>query len=116
VASVSIGEIYRERVRYQEDSTKWKSRPVVIVSVSRDVVLAVAASFTSIGPKNPPNYYDSFKFKVVHWQHANLDKPSWIKTHPGNLLELYIADLSVPVGFLHPDDLDGLLDFLAEQE
>jgi hypothetical protein len=116
VASVSVGDIYLDRVRYQEDATKWKSRPIVILSVSEDVVVAVAASFTSVGSKVPPEYYDGYKFPVAHWSHANLNKPSWIKTYPGNLLELNTTDLAMPVGSLHPDDLVGLLDFLAEQE
>lgn len=116
MASVSAGDIYLVRVRYQEDTTKWKSRPIVILSVSEDAIVALAASFTSVGPKTPPEYYDGYKFPVAHWSHANLNKPSWIKTHPGNLLDLNTADLAEPVGSLHPHDLVGLLDFLAEQE
>lgn len=114
MASVSVGDIYLVRVRYQEDAKMWKSRPIVILSVSEDV--AVVASFTSVGPKTPPEYYDGYKFPVAHWSDANLNKPSWIKTHPGNLLKLNTADLTIPVGSLHSDDLVGLLNFLAEQD
>lgn len=31
MASVFVGDIYLERVRYQDDSTKWKLRPVVMI-------------------------------------------------------------------------------------
>lgn len=82
MASVSVGDIYLDRVRYQEDATKWKSRPIVILSVSEDVVVAVATSFTSVGPKMPPEYYDAYKFRVAHWSHANLNKPSGLRRIP----------------------------------
>ncbi|GMA59254.1 mRNA interferase MazF [Alicyclobacillus sacchari] len=114
MSSVSIGDVYLVSVRYQDDPTSFKDRPVVVVAISSDSVMVVCAAITSVGPHTPEKYYDKFKFAIQQWAKANLTKPSWVKTHPANLLRLQSQDLTRRIGTLHPDDLLALINFMIE--
>ena len=108
----SIGDIFRVRVRYADDPTQFKDRPVVILAISDDRVTAITAQLTSQDPGDPPSYYDQFKFPVTNWRASGLDQASWVKTAPENLIELKLSSLRSYIGRMHPQDLDKLFVFI----
>lgn len=110
--SVSVGDIFRFKVDYQDEPQGAKERPVVVLAVSEDKVIAVAAQITTKAPKEPPSYHDQFKFPIWNWRKSGLERSSWVKTSPENMLEIEVHHLKDYVGHLHQEDLSRLLDQL----
>ena len=72
------GDIYKVTIYYEGTFGPYKPRPVLILN-SNDEGNYTIAEITSIPPKNPPGYYDSFKEEIVDWEEYGLDKPSYVK-------------------------------------
>ena len=110
--SISVGDIFRLRVDFQDDPEGFKKRPVVVLAVSDEEVIVMAAQITSVGPNENPTYHDQYKFPILNWQKSGLDKPSWVKTHPDNILRIEIKKLNNCIGQIHRDDLQRLIEQL----
>lgn len=85
------GDIYKVKIYFEETSGEFKSRPALIL-IYNDSSHYTIAKITSVPPKDPPTYYDSFKEEIIGWKEYGLDKPSYVKcknTHNVDDLELY---------------------------
>ena len=109
---IGIGDIFLLRVDFQDEPEGFKERPVVVIAVSDEEVVVMAVQITSVGPKEIPIYHDQYKLPILNWQKSGLDKPSWIKTHPNNILRIEISKLNKYKGRVHRTDLKRLLELL----
>lgn len=110
---LAAGEIFKLRVAYEDDASKSKWRPVIVLDAS-DVHQVVIVATTSVPPNDPPGYYDEFKYPLKYWRYAKLHKESWVKV--ANPLMVDGRALTGYIGELHQDDLLGLITYLNEME
>ena len=75
----SIGEIYTVEIFFDDDPSKSKLRPVLIINAENNIY--TFAEITSTPPKVPPTYFDRFKKPIQDWQKAGLLNASYVKTH-----------------------------------
>jgi mRNA interferase MazF len=116
-SSISIGDIFLFRVDFQDDPETSKERPVVVLSISDEEVVVTVAQITSVGPNiENPTYHDQFKFPILNWEKSGLDRSSWIKIYPDNILIIEISALNNHKGHLHSNDLKRLLDILISAD
>lgn len=77
----SIGDIYSVRIFYDDNPSQYKTRPVLVVNLDKELNLYTIAEITRTGPKTPPTYFDQFKEPIFYWRRAGLNSPSYVKTH-----------------------------------
>lgn len=90
------GEVWFAKFRYEEDPSKYKYRPVVILdngNVQEFKVLVVKVT-TKERIEDVP---------ILYWQDANLRFKSFARTAKFLLLDK--EDFKYKIGDLHPDDL-----------
>lgn len=73
-----IGDICIAKIYYRGTSGPFKYRPVLILNTD-DNGWCTIAEVTSVAPKKPPGYFDTYKEEIKDWQKYGLDDPSWIK-------------------------------------
>lgn len=63
---IQVGDIYLVEVAFEDDPSKSKPRPVVIIDVDKNnnVTFLAISEITSQSPSNPPKYYDQFKSPI----------------------------------------------------
>ncbi|AVB12165.1 type II toxin-antitoxin system PemK/MazF family toxin [Bacillus subtilis] len=84
-----VGDIYLVEVAFEDDPSKSKERPVVVIDVDEqdNITVLAISEITSQGPKNPPKYFDQFKTPINKWKQAGLDKMSYVKANKVNIIE-----------------------------
>ncbi len=73
-----IGDICIARIYFEGTSGLFKDRPVLILNSDGKGSYTIV-EITSVAPKDPPGYYDTFKEEIKDWQKYGLDEPSWVK-------------------------------------
>jgi len=86
-----------------EDGTGSKERPVVVLS--DQTILCICMGVTS----KQKGYRLGYKLKK--WRYARLTKESWVRFE---YLKVKPDDFRDMVGMLHPDDIQGLQDWLND--
>jgi mRNA interferase MazF len=111
MGNYELGEIYYIDKAYEDDPNQSKLRPAIIVDIDEENgKLYTLVATTSKGRKDPPKYYDQFKYPIYNWRKAGLTEPSWCLCYTP--LELPKEALLDYVGTMDNADYDRLLDFL----
>ena len=63
-------EVWSAWVKYEENPTEGKYRPVIVISVEKDVAKVLSIPITSARPR------DEYDIEVFDWQDVPLDKLS----------------------------------------
>lgn len=67
---------------------------------------------TSVGPKNPPSFYDNFKIPINNWRGCGLDEPSFVKCR--NIHNVEGIRLHDHIGTMDPDEFGYITDKIDE--
>lgn len=90
-------EIWYAKVKFDDDPSIVKNRPVVILEDKKAYLLSLKV--TSAPPRN--NYYG--EYQLIKWQESGLKKPSTVRI--SKKLKLYDNDMCYKIGRLHPVDI-----------
>lgn len=110
MGNFELGDIYYIEKAFEDDPSKSKRRPAIIVDIDNNGKLLLLVVTTSQGRKNPPSHFDQFKHPILNWRKAGLDKPSWCLCY--SLLKVPKEALLNYIGTLDDRDYDRLIDFL----
>lgn len=102
------GDIYDVAFPYKPplppDGTSYKVRPALIISISPNgTALALMIKITGSGPT--PKFPN--RIRIISWQHAKLDKPSYAEIDSEEYFDL--EDAETYRGTLSPKDLNHVL-------
>lgn len=107
MSSVSVGDIYKVLISFEDDPSQNKSRPAVIIDIqdSEDsIFIAILSPITGSAPKKPPTYYDAYKVPIEKWQEAGLHKKSYVKSN--QIIEVPKNALFKQIGKMNIKDLE----------
>jgi mRNA interferase MazF len=95
-------EVFITKVYFKGQTGIYKTRPVLILNYDdvRDVCTLV--EITSVAPKDPPKYYDTFKEEIMYWELCGLDEKSYVKCK--NVHNVHGLELNQKIGIMHDDD------------
>jgi hypothetical protein len=95
------GEVYVTKIAYEDDPTTFKWRPVLVINSLEGVSTIVEIS--SIPPRNPPTFHDTFKVPIRDFVKAGLRKKSFVRTH----MVYNVEDICLrgPAGIIDNDEL-----------
>ena len=99
--SYSIGDVVLVNFPYEDDSTKFKIRPAVIISQGSNGISAIALKVTSTPPR------DRMDFQLISWALAGLNKQSTVRTSKRILIR-YDAIIK-KLGSLSSDDFTAVM-------
>lgn len=97
-------EVWFANVRFEDDPTLSKSRPVLVISDHKVCILSL--KITSKPPRN--NFYG--EYALLKWQEAGLDKQSTVRI--SKKLKLVERDFSYRIGRLAPIDILNVIKIL----
>lgn len=92
------GEVWFASFPLEDDNTKIKRRPVVVLDKDTLGVLSVKVT------KHVPRKCDPYDIPILHWSEANLRFASTARV--SKVLNLMPDDFIMKIGDLHPDDLE----------
>lgn len=90
------GDIWYAYVAYEDDPTKGKDRPVLILSVKNDKVIAAPIT------KHAKRKYDNYDLPIAKWQYTSLPLPSTVRIK--KTFEMPLEQLDYKKGNMHPED------------
>ena len=90
------GDVWFAMFPLEEDSSIFRSRPVIILDVERLIVLVVKVT------KTPPRSNDKYDIPINYWQYANLRFKSTARVSKTQLLNK--SQLVFKIGTLHSND------------
>lgn len=93
---MNSGEIWFARFYYDDDATRYKDRPVYIIS---DTNVALCAKITTHAPREKYGY----EYEIVEWENAGLEKPSTIRL--SQQLIIPQSDFQFRIGRLDSNDI-----------
>lgn len=99
-------EIWWARVKFEDDPTQIKERPVLIVSDKLAFIISL-----KITHHEPREDYDG-EYRVIRWKESGLTQPSTIRY--AKKLKLYESDFVSKLGSLHPIDIKNIRIMLTE--
>lgn len=103
---MNVWEIWFADFPFEEDKTKTKHRPVIILSVEPLEVLSVKV--TSHEVRNT----DRFDIPIQHWREAGLNKPSIARISKTMFLDK--NNFKYKIGTLHEEDKVSIFTKYAE--
>lgn len=98
-------DVWWADVRFEDQPTETKVRPVVILSSGE--LFVVAIKVTSHVPRDQWGEY-----ALIRWKEAGLPKPSTLRLQ--KRLRLQRADLRARIGALHPSDIFAIERLLSK--
>lgn len=99
-------EVWYAKVKFDDDWTQIKERPVLVIS--KELYYVLSLKITSHSPRaNFPGEYS-----LVKWQEAGLHKQSTVRT--SKKLKLVESDFVHKIGRLHPVDILGIRQLLSD--
>lgn len=105
---IQTGDIYVVHYEYQEDPTRFKIRPgLVILTETTSETLISVLQITGVPPSEPPKYFDRYKVPIVNWRSSGLKKQSWVRTHMIQTVDNFA--LGKYVGSLGHHDLESII-------
>lgn len=106
------GEVWFVNFPLEEDPAQFLPRPVVVLNVDSENILAI--KITKANPR--PN--DPFDTPIVNWRYANLDYPSTGRVSKTQIINK--RQFKFKIGNLDPNDLVGLqtkyMDYIDSQQ
>lgn len=102
-ADVRPFDVVIARVRFEEDPSKAKPRPVIVLSVSDEECTVVAVKVTSHAPRE----WCPGEVVLAGWRAEGLARPSVARC--SKLVRLREGDLSTRIGELTPEDRSAVL-------
>ena len=99
-------EIWWAIVKFEDDPTQSKRRPVLVVSDKTAFIISL-----KITHHEPRAEFDG-EYRVIRWQESGLTQPSTIRY--SKKLKLFESDFVGQIGKLHPTDIQNLRVMLAE--
>jgi len=94
-------EIWRANVRFEEDASLSKERPVLIINPESENKIAFA--LTCYITSKPPRPFDDMDYDILKWREAGLDGPSTIRLN--KRIEIKKSSLLFKVGKLKTYDI-----------
>ena len=95
----------------EEDNTKIKNRPVIVLDESTLGVLSVKVT------KHAVRHNDPYDVPILYWQEANLRLASTARV--SKIMNLQPDDFIFKIGNLHPNDLEKIekayIDFMTNK-
>lgn len=88
---------------YEEDSSKSKPRPVVVIMKSDDELEVLSVKITS----HKIRLKDKFDVAIFKWEEAELDNPSIARV--AKTIVLKKEDFRYRIGKLHDDDWNNII-------
>lgn len=76
--NLSFGHIHDVYIAYEDDPSKGKSRPVLVVKEKND--LYVILQVTSVAPST--EFQKATRYKIIDWRESGLDVESYVKLYP----------------------------------
>lgn len=105
------GDIYTAYIFYKSTQGAYKLRPILVLNDDGNGSCTIV-EITSIGPKNPPTHYDTFKEEIVGWRKCGLDQPSYVKCkNVHNVMGLRLKD---KIGSMDPDEFEHIVNRIYE--
>ena len=90
-------EIWLAQVKFEDDLTKVKLRPVLIIQDYISYVISLKIT------GHPPRSAYQGEYMIENWSESGLDKPSTIRA--SKKLKLVQSDFVRKIGVLHPQDI-----------
>ena len=94
--------VWRAFVRFDEDDSKGKSRPVVVLHEMRDSITSVKVT----------SNLNREGYRLIRWREAGLWKPSVVQADRGYIL-LSDSEMGGRLGHLDGIDITGLYDYIS---
>lgn len=99
-------EIWWAKVKFEDDPSMIKERPVLVISVENASYISL--KMTSSEPR--PDFQG--EYQVVEWKQAGLTKPTVIRS--SKVLELFKRDFGTKIGNLPLQDILNVQNILHE--
>lgn len=99
-------ELWWARVAFEDDPTKSKERPVLVISPNVAIILSLYVTSKDVRAHAEGDY------EIRFWEYAGLKVPSTIRT--GKKLGLVEADFSRRIGKLHHSDMLAVMKLLEK--
>lgn len=90
-------EIYYAKIFYEDEPSKFKIRPVLVLNCRNNGDLLIV-EITSKPINNPPKYYDNFKYTISNWRSLGFNRPSYVKCNKVHIIG--IAQLRNKIGIM----------------
>lgn len=100
------GEVWFVKFPYEEDSTRFSNRPVVVLDVDTRTVLSVKIT------KHEVRAEDKYDTPIIYWQQAGLKFASTARI--SKVMNLPIENFRFKIGELDSHDLDIIADAYIE--
>lgn len=112
-----VGDLFYFDVAYEDDPSKFKTRPVLVIEEMEDDFLLLVST-TSIKRNIPMKWYDYYKIPIPNWRKANLKDPSWCRgriliKEKRTVVESLIS-VEDYIGKIHPHDFNYIIDEIAK--
>ncbi|RAK15315.1 PemK-like, MazF-like toxin of type II toxin-antitoxin system [Anoxybacillus vitaminiphilus] len=105
---VEIGDIFWFDVTYPSTG-ETETRPVVIIDIIDDTpVFATFATITGSNIKDFNDRFDKWKVPLFQWEHAGLEKGSYVKANCIAQVEASAFKKEDYIGKIHPYDLKNV--------
>ena len=91
------GEVWFASFPLEEDQSKFKPRPVVILGIKGEEILSVKIT------KHDPRPKDPFDVTIIHWREAGLDRASTARV--SKTMPLDKEHFAFKIGEMYPFDL-----------
>jgi mRNA interferase MazF len=73
MGNYGLGDIYYINKAFDDDPANSKIRPAIIVDIDEENgVFYTFIATTTKGKKNPPLYFDEFKYPILNWRRSLL--------------------------------------------
>ena len=90
-------EIWLAKVKFEDNPTQVKPRPVLVIDSKRCYIISIKIT------SHPPRTEYDGEYSIVKWSEAGLNKASTIRC--SKRLKLFNSDFVHKLGWLHPIDI-----------
>lgn len=104
----AIGDIYTAQIFYKGLCGTYKTRPVLVLNELNNGWCTIV-EITSVAPKKPPGYFDSFKEPILKWKVCGLNEPSYVKCNINNIHNVEVIRLRNKIGKMEYDDFINIV-------
>lgn len=103
-------DIYKAKIYFRGKGSPFKTRPILVLANNGNMCTIV--ELTSVGPKEPPSYFDQFKEEVIGWNKYGLEEPSWAKCT--NIHNVEGIELNNKIGVMGDDAFNTIVNRINE--
>lgn len=110
----NLGNIHNVYIAFEDDPSKGKDRPVLIIKEKNADVYAVMKITGTGFDENSSEFRKKTRYPIVDWQKCGLDKPSFVKSFPRDMVNISKNDFKEYRGIFSEVDKKGFVQHIKD--